>query len=621
MKTLHSLQKDGSGLTFCGISATSEAVLPTSAKTNSIYSTLPLDHIRLLRLYSAVEPRKATDDIASLGCDLAVFPIELMPPYVALSYCWGATGTTYPLVCSGQEFRIQQNLHNVLMHLQEVEFQDWLWIDSICIMQNNNEEKNQQIPLMKHIFQKADVVLAWVGEAPEALVGAWEFMKRLPFVLKELRGTCGPVTLDWHTKSAPPTDLWHTVADFFGRSFFTRLWILQEVILARKLYILYGEFLFDWSELVPIFEVLAYERNLGSRGWGEFNLLTELQENCGTIKLIETARENQLYYGHIPDVCYIIFLSQRQQVTDLRDKVYGMLSLLNERIRTQIHIDVGKSVVNVYTDFSKCLVTAVPDAEFLRSAGISKSGLKDLPSWCVDLSTPAGDELNALQFKAGLDLFPRSPHLSLHATDPVIEFTGWEVDHVAEVVEHPKNETSPQFRPWGFMRYPMAEATWKWDEKCLGISKAVFNEPESIPEAHWRTITAERSERKDGLAEYLEWKNIIFENWQHVITDRNWSYADKSVLTSFGNDVGGVCSTRKFFSTVVGRVGVGPMAMQTGDSICIPFGSRVPYVMHRNGTNGRYKLLGEVYCYGLMQGEIFGTRYKLTTIQVRFAVE
>jgi Heterokaryon incompatibility protein (HET) len=159
MKTLNSLRKDGH-VSFCQ-SDTGEAALPTNsgdATLDNIYLTLPQNHIRLLRLQNTVDAIATTGVSESLQCELAVFSLDSVPSYVALSYCWGDRGTTYPLSCMGQELQIQENLHAVLTRLQATGFQDWLWIDAVCINQYSDDEKNHQIPLMRYIFSQAHMV-------------------------------------------------------------------------------------------------------------------------------------------------------------------------------------------------------------------------------------------------------------------------------------------------------------------------------------------------------------------------------------------------------------------------------------------------------------------------------
>jgi hypothetical protein len=167
MKTLNSLRKDGH-VTFCPPPDPGEAALPTSSRhatLDDIYLTLPQHHIRLLSLQNTLEAIDITDGSAPLQCELAVFSLDSVPSYIALSYSWGDRNTTYPLSCLRQELQIQENLHAVLTRLQAVGFQDWLWIDAVCINQQSEEEKNQQIPLMRFIFSQAHMVRGWLGEA------------------------------------------------------------------------------------------------------------------------------------------------------------------------------------------------------------------------------------------------------------------------------------------------------------------------------------------------------------------------------------------------------------------------------------------------------------------------
>jgi hypothetical protein len=165
----------------------------------------------------------------------------------------------------------------------------------------------------------------------------------------------------------------------------------------------------------------------------------------------------------------------------------------------------------------------------------------------------------------------------------------------------------------------MGEEEWRWDERCLQISRAIFNMPDGIPEAHWRTITCDYQLGKDRLEEYKEWKMIIQENGQ--IRSRNWDSAVISTLTTFGDNVSLSCTGRKFFSTASGSIGLGPMNVQPGDRICIPFQSDNPLIMRKYNENGRYKILGQAYCYGLMYGEVFKLAEEGKAKEIRFAID
>lgn len=57
------------------------------------------------------------------------------------------------------------------------------------------------------------------------------------------------------------------------------------------------------------------------------------------------------------------------------------------------------------------------------------------------------------------------------------------------------------------------------------------------------------------------------------------------------------------FITGKGHIGMGPRTLEEGDGIMVPLGSKVPYAVRKRGEGG-YRLVGEAYTHGIMDGEI-----------------
>ena len=91
-------------------------------------------------------------------------------PYRALSYAWGDTsqdsGTS--IVCDGQDILIPANLHRALRHLRRATESVFLWVDFLCINQNDIEERNQQVRNMAGIYRRSTDVVIWLGEVENA---------------------------------------------------------------------------------------------------------------------------------------------------------------------------------------------------------------------------------------------------------------------------------------------------------------------------------------------------------------------------------------------------------------------------------------------------------------------
>lgn len=91
--------------------------------------------------------------------------------YLALSYCWGDEPATQKIHINGQSFFVTPNLLAGLkaIHRYKEGFNAavnaaWVWIDAICINQNDLPEKSSQVRRMSVIFAQAQVVVVWLGE-------------------------------------------------------------------------------------------------------------------------------------------------------------------------------------------------------------------------------------------------------------------------------------------------------------------------------------------------------------------------------------------------------------------------------------------------------------------------
>lgn len=85
--------------------------------------------------------------------------------YHCLSYTWGTGEATSELTLNGQLFPIRKNLENALRSLRSKVSKTTVWINAICIDQENVREQSRQVARMNQIFKKADCILVWLREA------------------------------------------------------------------------------------------------------------------------------------------------------------------------------------------------------------------------------------------------------------------------------------------------------------------------------------------------------------------------------------------------------------------------------------------------------------------------
>lgn len=114
--------------------------------------------IRLLSLKCVENYEKITGFLTNV-------PFEVAPPYVALSYTWGTPNDRRPIFLADQKFYVNYNLFQALRQLSSGAGRNYirLWIDAICINQRDTSERNHQVSMMRHIYDRAASVKIWLG--------------------------------------------------------------------------------------------------------------------------------------------------------------------------------------------------------------------------------------------------------------------------------------------------------------------------------------------------------------------------------------------------------------------------------------------------------------------------
>ncbi|KAF5724194.1 heterokaryon incompatibility (het-6OR allele) [Fusarium mundagurra] len=96
------------------------------------------------------------------------------PEYYALSYTWNPPYMADPsfyedtdvryILLEGSKFAVKPNLYDALFQLHHSYPQIPLWIDALCINQNDLQERKLQVGIMDRIFGSASRVVVWLGK-------------------------------------------------------------------------------------------------------------------------------------------------------------------------------------------------------------------------------------------------------------------------------------------------------------------------------------------------------------------------------------------------------------------------------------------------------------------------
>jgi len=274
-----------------------------------------LDEIRLLKLHK--------EEHGPVHCDVEVFPLGQAPEYIALSYRWGPPSPSHDIFIGDQRLKIRDILNSCLLELRE-DVDTWLWIDQICIAQADTAERNHQVEMMSRIYGTGASVMIWLGDVPLTPPGEVD-----RFNDQDLDATSITVLLN--------------------NIYFTRLWIVQEILLAKSVKIrLNGNRCIEWSRMyypyitaypslvIPIASTCLLNSTMYAQGKGK------------------TLTWPKCIDGFSANAC-----------EDLRDKVYGMMGVVSEE--DKFAVDYQKSVLEVYTDVL-CVISdpTIPDLSVYR---------------------------------------------------------------------------------------------------------------------------------------------------------------------------------------------------------------------------------------------------------------
>lgn len=209
------------------------------------YTPLDLIHGRRIRVL-VLKPGKPGDPLC---CELEHVNLQQGPIYEALSYTW-ADETGDDSICrsiqcgkDNQLLGITKNCEAALLRLRRQDEDRRLWVDAVCIDQSNIRERNHQVKNMIAIFRSALRVVVFLGEGSPTLNRLMEYITN---------HTAGPLPRVWDFVS------------LFQSRWFHRVWVLQEVAVAKNILVIYGEHQMSWESLLEysnLFLLLMAARN------------------------------------------------------------------------------------------------------------------------------------------------------------------------------------------------------------------------------------------------------------------------------------------------------------------------------------------------------------------------
>ncbi|GKT61589.1 ankyrin and HET domain protein [Colletotrichum tofieldiae] len=387
---------------------------------------------------------------------------ESADSYEAISYVWGSEDKPRRIVSpAGAEIAITENLYHCLKRIRLEDRTRLVWADALCINQSDDKEKESQIMLMHDIYVSARRVLAYLGEEADGSKEAIELIEKywrvsIPNPLnagarafvEDLLSEPVPDAPTGGEAELPPQgdEKWMAVSRFWNRSWFRRVWVVQEFILARDVLMICGDKTVSWSQLWPATIALEEPESppwplinaAGEEIEGAADLMANMAQRLRFYQL-GSMRGNSDGHGHgdddghghehgggccgghggheheeaedaedaeegedgewesedgddsdrSTDLLSLLLSFREVEATDPRDLYFALLGLASDGDREEFRPDYSATFEQTALRFGRTLLHEPFSEELLDHAGIAENlNGKNFPSWIPDFRRP-----------------------------------------------------------------------------------------------------------------------------------------------------------------------------------------------------------------------------------------
>ena len=300
----------------------------------------PTSSIRLLTL--DVENEKHF-----LAGSLGVFDLDQKSNYIAASYEWGEIEPEVDLVIDGRLLPIRHNLGLLLSEIRNRIRREKLagdvriWVDAVCIDQTDVVERGQQVSVMGQIFKSARGVFAWLGH-PEGRVPwqTFEFITERSWNHKARTKASYGYQYD-AAQQALAQDLgsgvWEMVLLMCSCRYWSRRWVVQELLLATDVTILCGDADVAWFYLMKFLHWIdSVQQPKSGRAQIIGSIKTTLPFNMIRYTTVGSESFKVPYQADDHSLMDLVTDFQGTECEVIHDKIYSLLSLSRERARLSI---------------------------------------------------------------------------------------------------------------------------------------------------------------------------------------------------------------------------------------------------------------------------------------------
>jgi hypothetical protein len=328
------------------------------------YSYLPLRYNDSIRL---IELSPGTSEDPYVHCNITRRRLsDPMLRYEAISYTWGDPRDLETLSCGGYnaELLVTRNCYDALRSLRRSDQARTIWIDAISINQHSILERNAQVCMMGRIYASSFRVVVYLGEETQG--------SQLLFEEIAMADSLYQSTQSFEGRPVPNAELVHELDDLLHRPWFSRIWVIQEVYVAKEVMMMCGT---SHGSMLALYEcIFGYRNNRVTRSIAPISVYITDHTSSESVTEGDTAGS----------IWRLLSRTRECGATDPRDKIFALKALVaDDRQELDKFVDYSWSVETL---FKKVTMFLLPCVKIWLLLAVRHPHTLKMPSWMPDWS-------------------------------------------------------------------------------------------------------------------------------------------------------------------------------------------------------------------------------------------
>jgi hypothetical protein len=576
--------------------------------------------------------------------------------YDAVSYAWGNPNVTVDINCNDKILSITTSLADALRKIRSKspKASQRLWADAICINQHSSEEKSHQVKRIGHVYENARLVLAWLGPDEDGIaLDCFTLLKKWNLYLDD------QLDIYKHTHDIPSFEPPRLICDdpargsklrrLMSRSWFSRVWVVQEAGLAKECHLLWGDQSMSFAELIEFACFCDGRTNITRLMGGDdltlgfwrivFRCVYRTYNNASSWKCSKPLIQS-LYRKYLDSpglFLDVLQIGKSLSAADPRDHIYAFLGnplAVSNEGEPLLEPDYNKDESDVYFDTACALLRSRHESPyvlcFVQHSSADEVTGNNGPSWIprwrkletgpmpfftignLGLSHMTGGSADRLQYRV---------HRGL-GVERLLTLQGFVFDHLTWTSELLKTENfalNPDRWDDELRTSRQAYIEVLWNYVSLAF-KRCRDPPEPLECAQYHDgfsftlVTGYNNRRfihpKEHRRRFEAYLRALYIACNPEARSGAALLSDKEACNASRYEVDTRnCSNRRLAVTKLGRFALVPQFAQPGDVCCAFLGMVTPFVLRpatmQIDNEGRYyHLVGESYVHRVMRGEL-----------------